>query len=212
MRSIIFVNGDLHHHDLIKKFIRSDDFLIAADGGLTHIQKIDLQPHLVIGDLDSINLEDQQWLKSAGIEIAQFPAEKDQTDLELAIAESIKRESRVIVIIAATGGRLDQTLANLMLMLDARLENVDVRLEDGKEEIFFIDRCAEVVGNIGDRVSLLAINGTVKGIETKNLKYPLAKETLVPGQTRGISNIMLEKRARIDVKSGRLLCIHTRMN
>lgn len=210
MRIVIFVNGVLKFPELIRGIIREDDLIIAADGGLEHVRRIGLIPDLVIGDLDSLDQASQTWLATQQIKIKKHSPEKDETDLELAIQAAIEQKPAAIFIAGATGGRLDQTFANVMIMLNPLLEQVDVRLEDGKEQVFFIERYTEIKGKPGDRVSLLTINAEVQGIRTQGLKYSLFEESLFPGQTRGISNVMLEETAQIWVKKGRLLCVHTR--
>ena len=90
------------------------------------------------------------------------------------------------------------------------LQNADIRFDDGHEELFLIQRHAEVLGKKGDTVSLLPLLSPAMGIKTKGLKYPLQDETLFPERSRGVSNEMESGRAEISLKSGMLLCIHTR--
>ena len=106
--------------------------------------------------------------------------------------------------------RLDQTLANLYLLELPALEGLDVCLDDGREEVFIIRGRAEIIGQPGDTVSLLAMDDCVRGVLTDGLRYPLKEETLYQNRSRGISNEMLAKAATVQVSSGRLLCIHTR--
>ena len=130
----------------------------------------------------------------------------------LAIDHAIKGESKQIIIIAALGGRLDHTLGNLALLADARLSTIDIRLDDGLEEIVVCRDQVEVHGRSGDIVSLIPWQGAVSAIQTKGLKWPLNKETLYPDKTRGISNEMLGATASISVGSGMLLVLHRRQS
>ena len=75
-----------------------------------------LQPHMLIGDLDSVTLEDVHRLETAGCAVIKFPAEKDETDFELALDWAVRQDLHEIVVVGALGGRLDQTLANLFLL------------------------------------------------------------------------------------------------
>jgi len=115
-------------------------------------------------------------------------------------------------VVAALGGRLDQTLANLYLLEMEDLRGIDVRLDDGREEILVIRDTAAVAGTPGDTLSLLPMEGCTRGITTHGLKYALDEETLCPSRSRGVSNVMLEPEVTIQVRSGALLCIHTRQN
>jgi len=209
-RAVIFVNGVLADAEAVRRQLREEDFLVAVDGGLKNIQAVGAQPKLVIGDLDSLPEGELQALRSADIALELFPREKDETDLELALEKIAAMGFAEIRVVAALGGRLDQTLANLYLLELPALENLDVRLDDGREEIFIIRDRIEIHGQPGDTVSLLALEGCSRGILTGGLRYPLKEETLCQNRSRGISNEMLGDAAVVQVRSGPLLCIHTR--
>lgn len=211
-RAVVFANGELTNAEVVRAFLQPDDFLVAANGGYLHMKKAGVQPHLLVGDLDSLPVGDVESLRAAGVEVENHPAEKDETDLELALLRLAKEGFREILVVAALGGRLDQTLANLYLLEMEELRGIDVRLDDGHEEILIIRDKASVTGMPGDTLSLLAMEGCTKGITTQGLKYTLESETMCPSRSRGVSNVMLEPVVTIEVKSGSLLCIHTRQN
>src|SRR4030042_3648875 len=167
MDTIIFANGEVDQPELLKPVLQSAEHLIAADGGLRHIRNLGLKPHLVIGDLDSISDDDSKWILKNKIPIRKFPKKKDQTDLELALLDAVERGGDPITVVGALGGRIDQTLTNIFLLLMPELQNVDVRLDDGKEELFLIQAHGYVPGKKGDTVSLLPLFSPVMGIRTK---------------------------------------------
>ena len=210
MNTVIFANGNVDQPDMLESFLNKGEYLISADGGLRHIRELGLKPDLVIGDLDSISKDDSKWISENQIEIRKFPETKDQTDLELALLAAVDRGGDPITVVGALGGRIDQTLTNIFLLLMPELQNVDVRLDDGKEELFLIQAHGYVTGKKGDTVSLLPLLSPVMGIRTKGLKYPLKDEILFPERSRGVSNEMDSDKAEIRMKSGVLLCIHTR--
>ena len=209
-RIIIFANGEIPDIKKVRTFLRPDDHIICADGGTRHALALKLKPDLVIGDMDSLQKSHWQKLKTSGISIELFPRDKNETDLELAINRAISMRPQQIVIVAALGGRLDQTLGNITLLADARLSGVDVRLDDGVEEIFICRDQAQVHGRSGDIVSLIPWQGAVTGVQTKDLKWTLNDETLYPDKTRGISNEMTGETASVSIKTGALLVVHRR--
>jgi thiamine pyrophosphokinase len=209
-RAVIFVNGKVRSFTGVRALLRPDDLLIAADGGLYHLLRLGLKPHLLVGDLDSVNPADLPALENAGVIIRRFPVDKDETDLELAILTAIEQDCRSILLVGALGGRLDQTLGNLFLLTQPALQEMDVRMDDGMEEVFLVRSSADLTGRAGDIVSLLPLNGPATGVVTSGLRYPLQDETLHPDRTRGISNRMLGNSASISLKQGLLVCIHTR--
>ena len=210
-RAVIFANGSLPDLERLRAWLRPEDTLIAADGGLRHVSALGLIPHLVIGDLDSADPIEMAVAEVAGCRVSRFPAEKDETDLELAINYALAEKFPVVRIAAALGGRLDQTLGNLMLLARPDLRGLDVRLDDGCEEAWLPEGEAEILGRPGEIVSLIPLGLPVEGVETSGLRYPLQAETLYPEHTRGISNEMLENRARVQFRTGRLILIHTRL-
>jgi len=209
-RIVIFANGDLPDLNRARNLLRPDDFIICADGGTRHALALSVTPNLVIGDMDSIQTDQWQKLERAGVTIELFPRDKNETDLELALARAIELEPQQIVIVAALGGRLDQTIGNLALLTDLQLAMFDVRLDDGAEEMFICRNQVQVHGRSGDIVSLIPWGNPVRGVQTQGLKWPLKSETLYPEKTRGICNELLGETAEIKIASGTLLVIHTR--
>jgi len=211
-RCLIFANGTLPDLDAARRLLRPDDFVIAADGGTRHALALGLTPSLVVGDLDSITAGERQRMKEAGAQVRKYPRNKDETDLELALDHAVQLGFREIVIVAALGGRLDQTLANLALISATRHPSPAIRIDDGVEETFFCRGRSEVRGRSGDLVSLIPWGGEVTGVRTEGLRWPLSTETLHPHKTRGISNEMTADVATIQIASGLLLVIHRRLN
>ncbi len=215
-RIIILANGELPDINKARALIQSSDYIICADGGTRHAVSLGVRPNLIIGDLDSAEPGALQKFRNDGVNIELFPRDKNETDLELAINHAIELNPKQIIIVAALGGRLDQTLGNITLLTNVRLLTVrhssgqafDVRLDDGVEEIFLCRDQVEVHGKIGDIVSLIPWQGAVTNIQTKNLKWTLSNETLYPDKTRGISNEMNSDAASISIGSGLLLIVH----
>ena len=209
-RAFLFANGDLRKKETVLSLIEPEDLLVAVDGGFRHLHEFNYQPHIAVGDFDSIDPQQVEILEADGVEIIRFPEKKDETDLELALEIVLNRGFQFIRIVGALGGRLDQTLGNLFLMEMPGLEGCDIRLEDGIEQAFLIRSDAKLKGNPGDRISLIPLSEVVGGVSTKSLEFPLNDETLYRYKTRGISNVLMEYTAQIKIKEGLLLCIHTR--
>jgi thiamine pyrophosphokinase len=216
-RVIIFANGDLPDLNKARLLLDADDFIICADGGTRHALALDLHPNLILGDMDSLEKGQLEKLQKSGISIELYPRDKNETDLELAITHAIELNPTRIIIVAALGGRLDQTLANVTLLTDSRLspgsgQAFDIRLDDGVEEIFICRDEVQVHGRSGDLVSLIPWQGAVAEVQTINLKWSLHKETLYPDKTRGVSNEMIADPASISIGSGLLLIVHRRQS
>ena len=210
-RIIIFANGELPDRDKARALIHQQDYMLCADGGTRHALALGLKPDLVIGDMDSAARDELQRLKESDVPLELFPHDKNETDLELAILRAVEMNPEKILIVAALGGRLDQTLANIALLADPRLLPFDVQLDDGVEQVLLCRDQVQIDGRRGDLVSLVPWQGPVSEVETENLKWPLRRETLYPDKTRGISNEMTEDTASISIGSGSLLVVHRRV-
>jgi len=209
-RAVIFANGNLPDPNITRGLLRKDDFWIAADGGSRHALQCGRAPDVLIGDLDSIPDPVHDSLQRAGTTVKPHPAEKDETDLELAVWFALEEGYSSILVVGALGGRTDQTLANLSLLADPALRKFDIRIDDGLEEALCVRENAVLHGAPGDMVSLIPFGIAAEGVVTKGLQYPLRDETLVSSRTRGVSNRMTEIEAEISLERGVLLCIHTR--
>jgi thiamine pyrophosphokinase len=211
-RILIFVNGVLPDIEAAKKIPRRDDFLLGVDGGARLIMELGLTPHLVIGDLDSLTENDLARLNAANVKTIRYPADKNETDLELGIGHARQLNPSSVVILAALGGRTDQALANISLLADSALASLDIRLDDGIEEVFFCRGESQIDGKRGDLVSLIPWRGDVTGVRTAGLEWKLDSETLFIDKTRGVSNEMLQESAVVKIESGLLLIIHRRVS
>jgi len=208
-RIIIFANGVLPNIEKARALVRPDDIVLCADGGTYHALALGLKPDLVVGDLDSITEAELQQINA---KVARYPHDKNETDLELALNHALGLNPTSILIVAALGNRLDQTLANLALISDPRLATLDLRLDDGLEEVFFCRTHSILQGGPGHIVSLIPWNGVVTGIRTKGLRWPLNDETLYPDKTRGVSNEMVDAVAEVSIETGLLLVVHRRQS
>lgn len=211
MRVVIFVNGEFHEPQLVKKLLRSEDYIIAVNGGTRHALSIGVVPQAIIGDLDSFTPKEQAHIHPDKTRILRFPARKDETDLELALRHALEQNATTILLVAALGGRLDQSLGNVFLLALPDLHGIDVKILDGRQQAFLVRDHAQITGQPGDIVSILPVGGDAGGVTNSGLEWPLHNATLPLGSTRGISNVMTRTQASISVRKGMLLCVVTRL-
>jgi thiamine pyrophosphokinase len=170
---------------------------------------LDHAPDVVIGDLDSLPDGARSWLDGTSAQVISFPPAKDETDLELALMHVANSFDGEIWILGALGGRLDQTLANILLLAHPALKERHVRLVNRHERAWLVSAETEIRGTAGDTVSLIPLGDDVNVGATTGLRWPLQNEQLLLGPARGVSNVMTADLATVTVRSGRLLCIHT---
>ncbi len=199
-RILIVASGQLADASLLRALAVRADRVVAADGGLQHLVQVGLTPHVLIGDLDSLD-----GPPPPGAEVHQNPREKDATDLELALDYAVALAPEEIHLCAALGGRLDHALATVQLL--ARFD-LPIVLHHPPETLYLVARRQEVPARLGDRVSLLPLTEEARGITTHGLRYPLAGATLARASTRGVSNEVVSLPCRVEVSEGKLLLVH----
>ncbi len=208
MQAVIFANSELRDPEQARAAARESELLIAADGGARHCLALGLTPAAVVGDLDSLSDQERAELEASGTELIAHPRRKDQTDLELAVRLALSRDATQLILLGALGGRWDQTLANLMLAGHQDFKEVSLTYLDGAERIFTIRRHTTIEGRPGDTVSLIPVGGTAEGVTTYGLEYPLIDGVLPFGSTLGVSNVLVEEQAAVQVRVGEVLCVH----
>jgi thiamine pyrophosphokinase len=210
--TIILANGQLTEPDIIRHRLADLDIgtVIAADGGSIHAEALGLTPDAVIGDMDSIPESLREKLKSQGTTFRESPRRKDETDLELALLHAIDQGAETIVILGALGGRLDMSIANIMLLNHPRLAGTPIEMWAGNQTAWLMRPPGQdLTGEPGDTLSLIPLGGDAQGVSTHRLAYPLIDETLVFGPARGVSNVFEAHMARVDLRDGLLLAVHT---
>lgn len=186
---------------------RAADLVVAADGGSAHLARWGIAPHVVVGDLDSLEPGTGPF---PGARVERWPREKDKSDTELAVERAVAGGADEIVILGALGGpRADHAIANTLLLALERRAGVDVRVVRGALSIRLVrgGQRAALTGNDGDLVTLLAVGGDARDVRTEGLRYALAGETLRLGSSRGLSNEVHGGPASVSVGSGALLVI-----
>ena len=201
MRAVVVSHGEVDPADVAH--VRGADLVIAADGGSEHLRRWEIEPHIVIGDLDSLPAD--ATAQSARVE--RHPREKDRTDTELALERALAAGADEIVLVGALGGpRLDHALANALLLARAPAR---VRIVRGPICLRVVRGGERIVlgGREGEIVSLLAVGGDTHGVRTERLRYALHGETLRLGSSRGVSNEIGEAGAAVSVAEGALLVV-----
>ena len=181
-----------------------EDFIIAADGGLRHLEKLGLAPDEILGDFDSLGYEPE------GANV--FPVEKDDTDAMLAVRRGLKLGYREFMLYGSLDGpRLDHTIANFQTLqylcdhgafgylvgnhyIVTALKEGTLRFPAGWE----------------GTVSVFCLGSDARGVTLRGLYYPLEAGTLTAGFPLGVSNHFTGAPASVSVKHGSLLVIWDR--
>jgi len=209
-RIVLLANGDMLNKEYALTQLQPDDLIIAANGGTRLAYTLKIIPYMVIGDRDSLPSYLQEWLRLHNVPSKQHPVEKDETDLELAIRYAIELNPTKILFLGITGSRTDHMLANFSLLAEVAKHKIPTEVIVNQEHSYGITQEIQLVGKVGNTISLLPWGGDVEGVTTQGMKWELQNATLPFGPARGISNIMMKDEVTITLKKGVLLVIHQR--
>ena len=200
---IIFCAGGF---ETLAEPVRSGDFLMAADGGLVHLQKLGLTPDGILGDFDSLGYVPR--------DAKVFPVEKDDTDAMLAVRQGLALGYRRFVIYGGLDGpRLDHTVANFQTLQFLADHGATGYLAGNTY-------MAMVIKNAGVRfsaeakgiLSVFCMGADAAGVTIRGTKYTLENGTLSAGFPLGVSNHFVGQMAEISVENGSLLVLWDREN
>jgi len=189
-----------------------DDFVIAIDGGMAYLNLLELEPDLIIGDFDSVTETDRKALaileRDYPEKVIRLNPEKDDTDMLYALKYALERGFREFRLYAATGGRIDHTMANIQCLLYLKNHEATGYLMDGNAMTMIIKNetvCFQE--DLEGYLSLLCLSNKAEGVDVRGMKYELTDYTMTNDFPIGISNEFIGKKAEISVKNGELVCM-----
>ncbi|GIP02499.1 thiamine diphosphokinase [Paenibacillus sp. JNUCC32] len=208
-RVLIFTGGELSTGFLNE--VQEGDFIIGADRGALFLIEHGIKPDLSVGDFDSISPEQMDRVHSmSGKVIDCDPIDKNLTDTELAFELAMERSPESIMILGATGTRLDHTLANIHMLIRGLQHHIPCSILDENNFITLTGSSCLVENKGFTYVSLLPLTTEVTGIYLEGFQYPLQDATLRLGQSLGVSNRLAEEKGTVRIEGGLLLIIQSK--
>jgi thiamine pyrophosphokinase len=207
--AIVLAGGDPVASGM-RRSLPDDAYVVAADSGVHLAAMLGLHVDRVVGDMDSADPAAVDAAERAGATIERHPAEKDATDLELALLVAQRHGVDRVVIVGGAGGRLDHFLANVALLASPRFAELSIEARFGDARVTVArggSAPVEIEGAPGDLVTLLPAGGTARGVTTKGLQYPLHGDDLPLGTTRGVSNVIVDAPVSVALDGGTLLVV-----
>ena len=174
--------------------------VIAADGGLEHLERRGIVPDLIVGDFDSLG-----WAPE-GSNVIRHPVEKDDTDMMLAVKTGLARGCRRFLLYGGLGGRLDHAYANLQTLAYLADHGSQGWLLGGGMAVTAIrDGRLDFAPGRHGTVSVFCPGGEARGVDLDGLYYPLKDAVLTGSFPLGVSNQFTGGAASVAVREGTLL-------
>ena len=206
MRCVIVGGADINNYGFLRETLCADDYVVFCDSGLKHLDGLQIEPSLIVGDFDSYGgaLPDD-------CEVVRLCPEKDDTDTSLAIKLALERGCDNIIIIGGLSGRLDHTMSNLSLLEELSAQNIYAIIDDGANRVRFIRNSSALIGRSHYKyLSVLAADDKVKGVDIDGCKYNLKNAVITRRDQYGVSNEITGNCALIAVKKGGVYIVESR--
>lgn len=208
LHAVVVIGGSPPHADVGDR-LPAPAMVVAADSGVDIALAMGLRVAAVVGDLDSASAAAVIDAEAAGALVERHPADKDATDVELALDWALAHGAGSVTLVSGIGDRLDHLLGALGALADRRFSGVPVDGWVGEAWVGVVHGGDTLVvsGSPGEYVSLVPIGGAAAGVRTTGLRWPLDGDTLTPTSTRGISNELIAESASVALDAGALLVI-----
>ena len=188
------------------------DMVIAVDGGLAAVKQLDIRPDAIVGDFDTVKGELlEEYGQIEGITFEQHQPEKDETDTELALLKAQATGCTEVVVLGATGGRMDHMLGNIHLLFPCLQKGMEAYILDSQNRIYLIDKERTLNRREiwGKYISFLPLTEEVRGITLTGFKYPLHEKDIEIGTSLCISNELVGEEGAITFTDGVLIVVES---
>ena len=208
--AVIVIGGDLPDPRALDH-LDPHHVVICADSGLDHALTLGLDPHVLLGDMDSISAANLERSTSAEWIVIPFDRDKDQTDTELALQYAVDHQFAAITILWGSGDRIDHVLGVLAALAHSSLQTVGrlvAWIGSDRVEVLHGPKVWRDEVPLGSTISLMPLGHLVDDVTTNGLKWNLEGAELSPTTSRGVSNLSNEPTISISIGNGVLAVVY----
>lgn len=209
----VIVSGGTLEIEVVKAQIQKNDFIIGVDRGVEFLDENKIEPNYIVGDFDSISEEViRKYKAQTEIPIREFNPVKDASDTEIAVRLAMELGIEELIILGATGSRLDHVLANIQVLSMPFKKGINAYIIDGVNRIRLVDTefCMKKSEAYGPYFSVFSLGGAVEELSIEGAKYPLKNHRLEPYDSLSVSNEFIREELKISYKSGTLIVIESK--
>jgi thiamine pyrophosphokinase len=186
---------------------------VGVDRGLYYLLQQGIVPSIGVGDFDSVSEEELKWMQLMCENFSISPAEKDQTDLELALDWALKQKPRQIRLFGVTGGRLDHSLATIQLLTKGFSQTVEIEILDQQNSLTLLEPGTYKINRDStySYISFLPFTNSVRGITlSEDFKYPLINYEAKWGTSLCVSNELITETGTFSFNRGIVIMVKSK--
>ncbi|WP_407268003.1 thiamine diphosphokinase [Radiobacillus sp. PE A8.2] len=185
---------------------------IGSDRGVLHIIEQGVTPDVAIGDFDSVSAVEKALIKKNSRIYQEFPAEKDETDLELAVIKAIEQKADKLLLFGVTGGRIDHSMAAIQLLYRLLQQSIKGIIVDKGNWMELVQAGEYELTNESSypHISFIPFSKEVTQLSLEGFFYPLNNTTVTWGSTLCVSNKLIREKGTFSFNEGILIVIKSR--
>ena len=214
-KRIVLVSGGELDEELTLGLLKQDEnvYVIGVDKGIEFLYSHNITPSYIVGDFDSTKQEIADYYREqTNVPIREFNPVKDASDTEIAIRLAMTLGATEIIILGATGGRIDHLWANVQSLTIPFKAGIDAKILDKQNRISLIGGKTVLKKSeaYGPYFSVFPLGKDVYGFSIQGAKYPLRNHTLTPYDSLCVRNQIEDEEVVIDFLSGVVILMETR--
>ena len=214
-KQTVVVGGGMVEKDFALSILKSEEteFVIGVDRGLVFLYDNEIKPDYIVGDFDSVPRKLVEYYREElDVPVREFNPVKDASDTEIALRLCLGLNRKKIVILGATGNRIDHLWANVQCLQIALEAGADACIMDAHNKIRLLDKTVTLKKEeaFGPYFSLFPLEQPVDAFNITGAKYPLTNHFLKPSDSLCVSNEFVEDEVEISFVYGKVILMETR--
>ena len=209
-KKIVIISGGELEEEFVLSILEKEEnqYVIGVDKGMEFLYSHQILPNYIVGDFDSVKKEIGDYYRNE----TDVPI-KDASDTEIAIRLAMTLGAGEILILGATGGRIDHLWANVQSLAIPFKAGINAVIMDRQNKIRLIgggETHLKKGETYGPYFSVFPLGEEVFGFSIKGAKYPLTNHTLIPYDSLCVSNQFQEDEVTISFLNGIVILMETK--
>ena len=215
-KKIVIVSGGKLEEEVCLPILegQKEGYVIGVDKGVEFLYHHQIMPDYIVGDFDSVQQEVVEYYrKETHVGIRDFNPVKDASDTEIAIRLAMTLGGTHLVILGATGGRIDHLWANVQCLTIPFKAGVQAEILDSQNRISLIgegETHLKKAEAYGPYFSVFPLGEEIFGFNIEGAKYPLENHVLTPYDSLCVSNEIAGDEVVITFSAGIVILMETR--
>lgn len=193
---------------------RDDTIFIGADCGALYCLERGITPQVIVGDFDSVNASEWQWLTSKVQMIERYAEEKDETDTDLALLKALSFAPQQILLTGVTGGRLDHYEAAMRTIFALQCAHPEITfyIENNSNRMQFFAPGEHTLAQLANYpyISFFAYGSDALAVTLRGVKYETTAEPMPVTSSRFTSNEITAPRMTLQFTAGAILAVRSK--